>query len=480
VQGYNPVTYFEEGTYQIQSAGKAWSYQSDGNKMRFELHPGDHWQNDTSPVERSEIGSSKKLEFGQTYTINYKFMIEPGQPNTAGWLVIGQLHATEDPEDLGTSPPFEITLVKERMEINVRWSDNPIISSHIAPTHVYTDTQNIERGRWYDIKITVKFDPFGEGLLNVWRDGVQVVHYTGGLGYNDQVGPYWKHGVYRKPSAETIVANYSDFSLVKGTASDHPTTPNNPTNAAPDHISLSQSSVLELALNGTTIGDLSAHDPNGSDSLTFTLLNNAGGRFALDATKTKLIVLDGSKIDYEQAATHTVIVRVTDQGGLFHDQSLTINVQNVAPETSRGSAGNDILVGGKGTDVFKSGSGRDHLTGSLGADKLWGGKGADVFAYRSVKDSTVSAKGRDVIYDFSTKQKDKIDLKSIDADTKKKGNQAFSFIGEEDFHHKAGELRTEAIKGGLLVSADTNGNGQADFALFVKGLSSLSKGYFVL
>lgn len=143
-------------------------------------------------------------------------------------------------------------------------------------------------------------------------------------------------------------------------------------------------------------------------------------------------------------------------------------------------AGNDKITGGSGNDKLEGFGGNDVLYGRQGADRLYGGSGADAFTFKSVRDSTIDAGGRDTIQDFSASQKDRIDLRSIDANTNAGGNQAFSFIGKNDFHNKAGELRYEKHGSGILVSGDVDGDGSADFSIYMKGLSSLSKGYFIL
>jgi Ca2+-binding RTX toxin-like protein len=138
------------------------------------------------------------------------------------------------------------------------------------------------------------------------------------------------------------------------------------------------------------------------------------------------------------------------------------------------------IIGGRGNDALKGGAEGDKIEGGRGADKLWGGKGADTFVFKSTKDSGVTAKTRDTIYDFSAAEGDKIDLKALDANTRKGGDQAFKFIAKQAFHKKAGELRFEKMSGGVLVQGDVNGDGKADFSIAVKGLSSLTKGYFTL
>ena len=180
--------------------------------------------------------------------------------------------------------------------------------------------------------------------------------------------------------------------------------------------------------------------------------------------------------------SHTVMLRATDRGGLSTDKTFTI----VVSTTTGGGGSNppaseaDIARGTSGADTLRTGTGADVLIGYRGADKLYGGSGADIFIYSTIKDSTVAAKGRDTIYDFSRSEKDVIDLHGLDANTRKKGDQAFKFIGSSAFHKTAGELRYEKAKGGLTVYADVNGDGRADFGISLKGVTKLVKGDFFL
>jgi serralysin len=168
----------------------------------------------------------------------------------------------------------------------------------------------------------------------------------------------------------------------------------------PTQANLSQASVSELAVNGTLIGSLSAQDLNVEDTFTYSLLDNAGGRFKLDATGTRIIVADSLKLDYEQAKLHIVTVRVTDKGGSFVDQSFTISVGNVNPEVVIGSASADKFVGGDGRDTLKGEAGNDILAGGFGNDILTGGLGRDTFVFDT---RPSKAKNFDTIRDFNVK-----------------------------------------------------------------------------
>ena len=94
-------------------------------------------------------------------------------------------------------------------------------------------------------------------------------------------------------------------------------------NPAPTDIGLSGTTIAENSANGTVVGSLSATDPG--DTATFTLLNNAGGRFAISGND---IVVNGV-LDFETATSHAVTVRVTDSANNTYDETFTINVSDV-------------------------------------------------------------------------------------------------------------------------------------------------------
>ena len=180
---------------------------------------------------------------------------------------------------------------------------------------------------------------------------------------------------------------------------------------APKDVKLSGQPVAEAAAAGTVVGALSAVDANLAfgDAVSYTLLDNSGGRFALQGGS--LVVADPLKLDYEQASAHVVTVRATDKDGLFLDRALTIAVADVARESVGGGTGADRLVGGADRDTFKGlagddvligGAGADALFGGLGKDTLTGGTGRDLFVF----DSAIARKKNanvDRILDFVVK-----------------------------------------------------------------------------
>jgi hypothetical protein len=81
---------------------------------------------------------------------------------------------------------------------------------------------------------------------------------------------------------------------------------------------------------------------------------------------------------------------------------------------------------------------------------------------------------------FSHAQGDRIDLSAIDANTTVVGDQAFSFIGTGPFTHQAGDLRLIVQGGNGIVAGDVDGNGAADFHIFLSAVTSLAAGDFLL
>jgi VCBS repeat-containing protein len=105
------------------------------------------------------------------------------------------------------------------------------------------------------------------------------------------------------------------------------TPPPPPVNDPPSDITLSGSTVKENAANGTIVGTLTAADPDAGDTHTFTLVDNASGRFGISGNR--IVVANGALLNYEAGTSHSVTVRATDAGGLTYDESFTIGVQNV-------------------------------------------------------------------------------------------------------------------------------------------------------
>ena len=83
--------------------------------------------------------------------------------------------------------------------------------------------------------------------------------------------------------------------------------------------------VLENSVAGTVVGVTAlANDPDGTDTINYSLDDNAGGRFAIAADSG--VVTVASAIDREQAASYDIVVRATSSDGSFTTRNFTIAI----------------------------------------------------------------------------------------------------------------------------------------------------------
>lgn len=217
----------------------------------------------------------------------------------------------------------------------------------------------------------------------------------------------------------------------------------------------------------------------GADRMAGGLGNDT---YIVDNTKDKVTEYAKEGTDLVKAsvsytlASNVENLTLTGSGKISGTGNTLANVitGNSANNTLDGKAGADKLIGGAGNDRLIGGSGGEK-------DKLYGGSGADTFVFTSAQGSSAVKRGDlDTIYDFSRKQGDEINLKSIDANTKTKADNAFSFIQTDKFHKKPGELRYEIKNGDTFIYGDTNGDGVADFAIRLDLSLALKSSDFIL
>jgi Ca2+-binding RTX toxin-like protein len=139
-----------------------------------------------------------------------------------------------------------------------------------------------------------------------------------------------------------------------------------------------------------------------------------------------------------------------------------------------GENGNDRLFGEDGNDRLSGGNGSDLLAGGLGRDVMNGNGGRDRYDFNSVEESSVGSQ-RDVVF---LSGRDRIDLRTIDADEDTSGNQAFRWVDRSDldaaFTGRDGQVR---FSNGVL-RGDTDGDRVADFEIRIFG--SFSAGDVIL
>lgn len=214
---------------------------------------------------------------------------------------------------------------------------------------------------------------------------------------------------------------------------------------------------------GNDIIDMGARDPTRPEGEYDVAIGGAGRDLLIvDASlETTAVFLTAGALSYS----------VTSVSGRFHVEASEFERIDMKTgtgadrlegatnaDTLAGGGGNDTLIGGGGRDSLDGGRGNDLVMGGLGQDDLTGNAGRDIFVFTSIAESTASLP--DKIHDFLTRT-DRLDLSAIDANGTLPGDGVFDYIGNQQFHHIAGELRSDFA----TVQGDINGDGIADFQI---------------
>jgi Ca2+-binding RTX toxin-like protein len=158
--------------------------------------------------------------------------------------------------------------------------------------------------------------------------------------------------------------------------------------------------VNENAQAGSRVGITArAYDADGTDSESYALVNDAGGRFVIDAATGVVTVAQGAVLDFEAAGRYEIEVEARSMDGSTSRRTFTISLEDVAENVTlnddanvyveRGvtelsvnlAGGNDTFIGSAQTDRAFGGAGDDLLTGAGGDDVLNGGNGIDTAVF---------------------------------------------------------------------------------------------------
>lgn len=89
------------------------------------------------------------------------------------------------------------------------------------------------------------------------------------------------------------------------------------------------------------------------------------------------------------AASFEIAITATDREAISATDLFTLTVLGPLPQTLIGTAGHDVLTGGRGDDTLIGYSGNDVLDGGSGVDMLVGGAGNDVYLVGEAGDAVV-------------------------------------------------------------------------------------------
>src|SRR2546430_11606521 len=91
--------------------------------------------------------------------------------------------------------------------------------------------------------------------------------------------------------------------------------------------------ISTLSPNATLFGSTATSSDIHGGTVTFTLSDSAGGRFAIDGSSGVVTVADATLLNYESNTSHDITVKAADASGAVHTRTFIINVTDVAPST---------------------------------------------------------------------------------------------------------------------------------------------------
>ena len=98
--------------------------------------------------------------------------------------------------------------------------------------------------------------------------------------------------------------------------------------------------LAENSADGTSIGTVTASDPNTSDTLTYAITtgnsdpdNDSNVAFAINSTTGEITVADSGDLDFESTPSFNLTVTVTDAEGLSGDAAIRVNLTDIDENT---------------------------------------------------------------------------------------------------------------------------------------------------
>jgi len=148
---------------------------------------------------RSEVRASSD-PIGSERWYAFRVMLEPGYQNDpTSSEIVAQWHDVPD-RNLGENyrnPPLSLVVRNGNWRVRSRWDSKPLTVDNTPEGSAIVWEGAYQSGVWTDWVFHVKWSSGTDGLVEVWKDGAKVGTQQGPSTYNDQIGPYFKYGMYK-------------------------------------------------------------------------------------------------------------------------------------------------------------------------------------------------------------------------------------------------------------------------------------------
>ena len=175
------------------------SPQGSGEVMRFEHRKGDY--NGSRETKGAELKTVERTPLSQADEFWYGFKVyfpEDGMRRDVSPDMIAQWHGRPD-FDKGEdwrSPIAFLNVREDDMNFSYAYNANEVNATEEEKKSV--SLGKVPKNRWVSFVFHIKFDPFGDGVVEMWQDGKSVLSERNvRIGYNDELAPYFKYGFYK-------------------------------------------------------------------------------------------------------------------------------------------------------------------------------------------------------------------------------------------------------------------------------------------
>lgn len=94
------------------------------------------------------------------------------------------------------SPPISLWTQGKHWYLHILWSADIVNTNKTAHTEIY-DLGELEKGKWIPWIFHIKFSWEADGQLEIWQHNKKIFEKNGPNAYNDEVGNYFKIGIYK-------------------------------------------------------------------------------------------------------------------------------------------------------------------------------------------------------------------------------------------------------------------------------------------
>jgi hypothetical protein len=128
----------------------------------------------------------------------YGFSIYLPAPYTPDWIddILAQWHAIPDPGEKHGNPPLALVVKDGKWVLRSVWNPiQPTVKSRQKAASFQLGPQ--DTNKWTDWVFRIRWSYGNDGVLQVWKNGKQVLNRIGPNCFNDRKMPFFKMGIYK-------------------------------------------------------------------------------------------------------------------------------------------------------------------------------------------------------------------------------------------------------------------------------------------